>query len=50
MDPMFLAMSLYRRRKFEQCVEICTDILAKNPYDQVALVKFMADVIRRTVR
>jgi len=36
MDPMFLAMSLYRRRKFEQCVEICTDILSKNPYDQVS--------------
>jgi len=35
MDPMFLAMSLCRRRKFEQCVEICTKILSENPYDQV---------------
>ena len=38
MDPMFLAMSLCRRRKFEQCVEICSDILSKNPYDQVGIV------------
>jgi hypothetical protein len=32
---MFLAMSFYRRRKFQQCIEICTDLLSKNPYDQV---------------
>ena len=37
MDPMFMAMSLYRRRKFEQSVDICTDILSKNPYDQVSV-------------
>ena len=40
MDPVFLAMSLCRRRKFEQCVEMCTEILAKNPYDQVYVALF----------
>ena len=35
MDPMFMAMSYFRKRKFEECVEICTKLLAKNPYDQV---------------
>jgi len=43
MDPMFLAMSLCRRRKYEQCVEICSEILSKNPYDQVSVVSFDAD-------
>ena len=35
MDPLFLAMSFYRRRKFEECSEVCTELLKKNPYDQV---------------
>ena len=35
MDPMFMAMSYFRKRKFEECIEICTKSLAKNPYDQV---------------
>lgn len=35
MDPLFLAMSFYRRRKFEECSEVCTQLLKKNPYDQV---------------
>lgn len=35
MDPLFLAMSFYRRRKFEECAEVCTQLLKKNPYDQV---------------
>ncbi|XP_013404505.1 tetratricopeptide repeat protein 8 [Lingula anatina] len=36
MDPMFLAYSFFRRRKFEQCVNLCTQLLEKNPYDQAA--------------
>lgn len=35
MDPLFLAMSFYRRRKFEECAEVCTQLLKKNPYDKV---------------
>ncbi len=35
MDPLFMACSLFRRRKFEDCARICTTILEKNPYDQV---------------
>ncbi|EDO48470.1 predicted protein, partial [Nematostella vectensis] len=34
MDPLFLSLSLYRRRKHEDCVEVCTQMLKKNPYDQ----------------
>eukprot|EP00795_Rhopilema_esculentum_P003046 gene3046-1324_t len=36
MDPMFLATSFFRRRKFDECVEVCTKLLIKNPYDQAA--------------
>ncbi|XP_034317339.1 tetratricopeptide repeat protein 8 isoform X2 [Magallana gigas] len=36
MDPLFLAYSYYRRKKYEQCTEICTQLLEKNPYDQAS--------------
>lgn len=35
-DPVFLAMSRYRRRQFDKCAEICTEILNQNPRDQVS--------------
>ncbi|CAF0939994.1 unnamed protein product [Rotaria sp. Silwood1] len=42
-DPLFQAMSYFRRRKFEQCVEVTTTLLEKNPNDQVAwLLKMRA--------
>ena len=34
MDPVFLAMSKLRRRKFDDCAQICTELLAENPYDR----------------
>jgi len=37
MDPLFLSLSLFRRRKLDECVEVCTELLKKNPYDQVIL-------------
>ncbi|CAH1791070.1 unnamed protein product [Owenia fusiformis] len=36
MDPLFMAYSFFRRRKYEPCVELCTNLLEKNPYDQAA--------------
>lgn len=36
MDPLFVALNLFRRRKFEECVDVCTELLQKNPYDQSA--------------
>uniref|UniRef100_A0A3B4B2V0 Uncharacterized protein n=1 Tax=Periophthalmus magnuspinnatus TaxID=409849 RepID=A0A3B4B2V0_9GOBI len=36
MDPLFLAWSYCRRRKFQQCADICTKILQDGPYDQAA--------------
>jgi hypothetical protein len=38
MDPLFQAMSLFRRRQFEQSVEVATRLLEKNPNDQVRSV------------
>nr|CAD7455464.1 unnamed protein product [Timema tahoe] len=34
MDPFYMALSLFRRRKYEQCTSICSELLEKNPYDQ----------------
>lgn len=34
---MFLAVSCFRRRRFEECAAICSKLLEKNPYDQVKL-------------
>eukprot|EP00903_Cladosiphon_okamuranus_P013708 g12764.t1 len=34
LDPMWYAMSKMRRRKYSDCVNICSDLLAKNPRDQ----------------
>lgn len=34
MDPFYLALSLFRKRKYDKCVEICTEILEKQPLDQ----------------
>uniref|UniRef100_A0A4W4EVJ8 Tetratricopeptide repeat domain 8 n=1 Tax=Electrophorus electricus TaxID=8005 RepID=A0A4W4EVJ8_ELEEL len=36
MDPLFLAWSYFRRRKFQKCSNICTKVLEDNPYDQAA--------------
>ncbi|GFR50306.1 hypothetical protein Agub_g12497 [Astrephomene gubernaculifera] len=33
-NPVWLAQSRLRRRKFDSCIELCTGILEKNPYDQ----------------
>ena len=35
MDPLFMAMTLFKHRRFEDCVQICDDLLEKNPKDQV---------------
>jgi tetratricopeptide repeat protein 8 len=34
LNPVWLAQSRLRRRKLDECLEICTPILEKNPYDQ----------------
>ncbi|KAE8740732.1 hypothetical protein FOCC_FOCC013752 [Frankliniella occidentalis] len=38
MDPIFLALSLYKKRCFEECVSTCTELLDKNPFDQAVWV------------
>ena len=35
LDPMYMACSLFRRRRLEECVEVCTKLLERNPFDQV---------------
>jgi len=33
-DPVWLAQSKLRRRKYDECIDICTKILAENPLDK----------------
>lgn len=35
MDPLFLAMSRARRRRYQESVDICTKLLESNQLDQV---------------
>lgn len=39
MDPLYMANSLLRRRRYEECVQACTEILETNPYDQVIVAR-----------
>lgn len=41
MDPFYLALSNFRKRKFEKSASICTELLEKNPYDQVSIYKMI---------
>lgn len=36
MDPFFIAASKLRRKHYDQCIEICDQLLAKNALDQAA--------------
>ncbi|KAJ3626542.1 hypothetical protein MTP99_017029 [Tenebrio molitor] len=36
MDPFYLALSLFRRRQFDKCADVCGEILEKQPLDQAA--------------
>lgn len=34
MDPLYKALSLFRKRQFIECADVCTELLEKQPYDQ----------------
>lgn len=34
MDRFVVAMSKYKRQKYDECIDICTELLEKNQYDQ----------------
>ncbi|KAM9713715.1 tetratricopeptide repeat protein 8 isoform 3-T3 [Dama dama] len=38
MEPLFLAWSYFRRRRFQLCADLCTQILEKSPCDQAAWI------------
>ncbi len=40
-NPIWLARSKLRRRRFDECVDICTAALDKNPYDQAGGKQWM---------
>ena len=36
MDSFFLATSRFNRQKYDSCIELCNQLLEKNPSDQAA--------------
>ena len=40
MDPLFLAQSRLRRRRFDEAIDICQNLLERNPLDQVRAFMF----------
>lgn len=37
-DRFVIAMSRFRRQKYDECVDLCTDFLKHNARDQVCLL------------
>ena len=37
-DPFFLAMSRFKRQKFDECIDLCTEMLERNQLDQAAWI------------
>lgn len=42
MDPLCYAMSLYRRRYHDRCMEICNEQIEQNPKNQVCSIQFLS--------
>lgn len=35
MEPYLMALVFYKNRKYEECTDLCTKILNREPHDQV---------------
>ncbi|KAL1528340.1 hypothetical protein AB1Y20_009694 [Prymnesium parvum] len=33
-DPVYLALQRFRRHRYDECIQLCTELLVQNPYDQ----------------
>ncbi|KAF5291199.1 hypothetical protein FQA39_LY14441 [Lamprigera yunnana] len=47
MEPLYVALSYYRRKNFDKCIEACTDILEKQPLDQAVWCLKMKALTKR---
>ena len=34
LSPVYLAVVHYQRKEYDECIEICSKVLEKNPYDE----------------
>ena len=34
LDPVYIALVTFRRREYDTCIDVCTGILDRNPYDE----------------
>ena len=44
-DPLWAAQALLRRRKYDDCIEVCSTLLTANPYDQARREQISRDSI-----
>jgi tetratricopeptide repeat protein 8 len=47
MDPLWLAMSKFRRGKLDECISLCDELLTRNPNDQAAWIVKCKAVIKQ---
>lgn len=45
----FMAISLFKRRKYEECATMCTNLLRKRPLDQVFILKLTKRLLLVTI-
>lgn len=45
MDPFYEALSLFRRQKYEECADKCSELLENNPRDQVLKIQNVLTLI-----
>lgn len=38
LNPLFLAQARYRRRDYDGCIELCSQLLEQNSFDQVRAI------------
>lgn len=50
LDPLFMALTLFRHRRFGDCLEICNQLLEKNPRDQVKEIRTHQNLILKRLK
>ena len=51
LDPVFHAMHRFKQHRYDECITLCSEVLAQNPYDQaVWYLKCRALTMQRYVK
>lgn len=47
MDPLYKALSLFRKHRYAECIEVCTSLLEAQPLDQAVWTLKMRALTQR---